>query len=70
MFVFAKGLLSGQPLRVVGGAGQQVRRLNVHEYVSMQIMAEHKIDTPTTKMAETPEDAEKACAAIMGGDCE
>lgn len=49
---------------------QQVRRLNVHEYVSMQIMAEHDIDIPVSKMAETPEEAEKACADIMGGDGE
>ena len=48
---------------------QQVRRLNVHEYVSMQIMAEHDIDIPVSKMAETPEEAEKACADIMNGDC-
>ncbi|CAM9240095.1 unnamed protein product, partial [Sphacelaria rigidula] len=61
-------LLSGQPLRAVGGAGQQVRRLNVHEYASMKIMAEHNIDTPASVMAETPADAEKACADIMCGD--
>lgn len=40
----------------------------MHEYVSMQIMAEHDIDIPASKMAETPEDAEKACAEIMGGN--
>ncbi|CAB1098404.1 unnamed protein product [Ectocarpus sp. CCAP 1310/34] len=61
-------LLSGKPISAMGGAGQQVRRLNVHEYVSMQIMAEHDIDIPASKMAETPEDAEKACAEIMGGN--
>lgn len=63
-------LLSGQPLSAPAGAGQQVRRLNVHEYVSMEIMAEHDIDIPASKMAETPEDAEEACAEIMDGDCE
>lgn len=47
-----------------------MRRLNVHEYVSMEIMAAHDIDVPASKMAETPEDAEKACADIMGGDGE
>lgn len=36
----------------------------------MEIMAAHDIDIPASKMAETPEDAEKACAEIMGGDCE
>lgn len=63
-------LLSGKPLSAPGGAGHQVRRLNVHEYVSMEIMAAHDIDIPASKMAETPEDAEKACAEIMGGNCE
>ncbi|CAN0429456.1 unnamed protein product, partial [Hapterophycus canaliculatus] len=61
-------LLSGQPLSAPAGAGQQVRRLNVHEYVSMEIMAEHDIDIPACKMAETPADAEEACAEIMNGD--
>lgn len=44
--------------------------MNVHEYVSMEIMAAHNIDTPASKMAETPAEAEKACAEIMGGNCE
>lgn len=47
-----------------------MRRLNVHEYVSLQIMADHDIDVPASKMAETPEDAEKACSEIMNGDGE
>lgn len=54
----------------VGTPGQQVRRLNVHEYVSMKIMADHNIDIPASKMAETPEAAEEACKEIMGGDGE
>lgn len=36
----------------------------------MEIMAAHDIDIPASKMAETPAEAEKACAEIMGGDCE
>lgn len=63
-------MLSGKPLSAAGGAGQQVRRLNVHEYVSMKLMAEHDIDIPASVMAETPEDAEKACAEIMGTEGE
>lgn len=67
----SSSLLSGQPISAARMSGQQqVRRLNVHEYVSMQIMAEHDIDIPVSKMAETPEEAEKACADIMGGDGE
>lgn len=54
----------------VGTPGQQVRRLNVHEYVSMKIMADHNIDIPVSKMAETPDAAEEACKEIMGGDGE
>lgn len=58
--------MSGNPLSATGGAGQQVRRLNVHEYVAMKLMADHNIDIPVSIMADTPEDAEKACAEIMG----
>lgn len=32
----------------------------------MKLMADHDIDIPASVMAETAEDAEKACAEIMG----
>jgi len=35
-----------------------VRNLNVHEYISMEIMNDYKIATPAGYVAETPEDAE------------
>lgn len=61
--------MANQPCAAIAGTGQ-VRCLNVHEYVSMQMMEQHDIDHPASKMAETPEGAEKACAEIMGGDRE
>ena len=44
-----------------GGATTRVgavRFLNVHEYVSMEIMQSHGIQTPACKVASTPEEAE------------
>ena len=37
-----------------------VRCLNVHEYISMEIMQSHGIQTPACKVASTPEEAEDA----------
>lgn len=36
-----------------------VRHLNVHEYVSMEIMQAHGISTPNCSVASTPEEAEQ-----------
>jgi hypothetical protein len=36
-----------------------VRHLNVHEYVSMEIMQAHGIKTPNCSVASTPEEAEQ-----------
>lgn len=35
-----------------------VRNLNVHEYISMELMKSHGIKTPECYVAETPEEAE------------
>ena len=35
-----------------------VRNLNVHEYISMEIMHDHGIATPEGYVASTPEEAE------------
>lgn len=35
-----------------------VRYLNVHEYVSMEIMKQHGVKTPECYVAETPDEAE------------
>jgi hypothetical protein len=37
---------------------QQVRFLNVHEYISMELMQTHGITTPNCYVATTPEQAE------------
>ncbi|GAX10691.1 succinyl-CoA synthetase beta subunit [Fistulifera solaris] len=42
--------------RLTAGA---VRHLNVHEYVSMEIMQAHGIKTPNCSVASTPEEAEQ-----------
>jgi hypothetical protein len=44
--------------RVAAGAVGAVRNLNVHEYVSMEIMNAHHIPTPRSYVARTPEEAE------------
>ena len=44
----------------------QVRKLNVHEYVSMEIMREFDIPVPKGDMAETKEDAVKKYKDIIG----
>jgi hypothetical protein len=36
-----------------------VRSLNVHEYISMEIMKNHGIKTPECSVASTPEEAER-----------
>ncbi|CAM9531926.1 unnamed protein product, partial [Chrysoparadoxa australica] len=46
----------------------QARFLNVHEYVAMDLMAQHNILTPASKMAETAADAAKICKEMMGDD--
>jgi hypothetical protein len=35
-----------------------VRNLNVHEYISMELMQSHGIGTPAGYVANTPEEAE------------
>lgn len=39
--------------------GTAVRHLNVHEYVSMELMQAHGIKTPACSVASTPEEAEQ-----------
>lgn len=61
-------LSSRNGIRVnVGAAGASlgaVRHLNVHEYISMEIMQSHGIATPNCKVASTPEEAEEAFLSI------
>jgi hypothetical protein len=35
-----------------------VRNLNVHEYISMELMESHGIGVPAGRVADTPEEAE------------
>ena len=44
----------------------QVRNLNVHEYVSMEVMRDFDIPVPKGGMAETKEDAVKKYKDIIG----
>ena len=45
--------------RAVPSSKGAVRCLNVHEYVSMEIMQQHGIATPSCYVASTPEEAEE-----------
>lgn len=44
--------------RTAAPAVGAVRNLNVHEYISMEIMKNHGIKTPDCYVASTPEEAE------------
>lgn len=44
--------------RTAGPAMGAVRNLNVHEYISMEIMKNHGIKTPECYVASTPDEAE------------
>jgi len=44
--------------RTATAAVGAVRNLNVHEYISMEIMNAHHIPTPRAYVAKTPEEAE------------
>lgn len=51
--------------RVAAPAAGAVRDLNVHEYISMEIMNQHGIATPRGFVATTSEEAEHICATMM-----
>ena len=46
---------------------QQVRMLNVHEYISMDIMNQHQIATPLGAVITTPQEAEEAYKTKFAG---
>ncbi|KAF0695651.1 Aste57867_13545 [Aphanomyces stellatus] len=48
--------------------GQQVRRLNLHEYQSMQIMQSYGVAIPASQHANTPEEAVNVYNKLKGGD--
>jgi succinyl-CoA synthetase beta subunit len=53
----AKSLVRNACRRSPASVGA-VRFLNVHEYISMEIMKNHGIQTPECHVASTPEEAE------------
>ena len=44
--------------RMAGPSIGAVRNLNVHEYISMDLMKAHGIETPAGYVASSPEEAE------------
>ena len=57
MLASARTLIRSAASRPAASAGA-VRFLNVHEYISMELMQSHGITTPESHVAETPEEAE------------
>ena len=51
--------------RVATPAMGQIRHLRVHEYISMEIMNQHRIATPRGFVAKTPEEAEHIFTTMM-----
>lgn len=51
--------------RLAASACGAVRYLNVHEYISMEIMNQHGIATPRGFVAKTPEEAEHIFSTMM-----
>jgi len=59
MISSALGRMAMQSVRrTAGPALGAVRNLNVHEYISMELMQSHGITTPMCKVATSPEEAE------------
>ena len=44
-----------------------MRQLNVHEYISMELMNQHHIPTPLGAVANTPQEAEHAYVTKFKG---
>ena len=56
-------MLASKPVASIG----QIRSLNVHEYVSMEVMRDFKIPVPKGGMAESKEKAMDTYKDIIGG---
>jgi acyl-CoA synthetase (NDP forming) len=53
----AKSLLPRAKMHHQCGAVGAIRQLNVHEYISMEVMKHHGITTPECYVASTPDEA-------------
>ncbi|GJD06310.1 Succinyl-CoA ligase [ADP-forming] subunit beta, mitochondrial [Galdieria sulphuraria] len=53
---------------VAQGNKQSVRRLNLHEYQSQQLLSKYGIQVPKSKVAKTVEEAKKAAEEIGNGN--
>jgi acyl-CoA synthetase (NDP forming) len=53
----AKSLLPRAKMHQQCGAVGAIRLLNVHEYISMEVMKHHGITTPECYVASTPDEA-------------
>eukprot|EP00542_Grammatophora_oceanica_P012452 CAMPEP_0194042306 /NCGR_PEP_ID=MMETSP0009_2-20130614/14096_1 /TAXON_ID=210454 /ORGANISM="Grammatophora oceanica, Strain CCMP 410" /LENGTH=459 /DNA_ID=CAMNT_0038686115 /DNA_START=100 /DNA_END=1479 /DNA_ORIENTATION=- len=58
MFAASSSLAVTRSARRVASMAIVVRHLNVHEYISMEILKRHNIPTPKGYVASTPEEAE------------
>jgi succinyl-CoA synthetase beta subunit len=63
--VAATNLRRTTALRIATPAIGPVRNLNVHEYISMELMNQHGIATPRGFVAKTPEEAEHIFNTMM-----
>jgi len=58
----------GHPSLLHFGAGNQIRRLNVHEYQAMELLQKHGVAIPRCKVASSPAEAESVAEEIGGTD--
>lgn len=65
--MFARALRSSQLLSMPARQAQQLRRLNLHEFQSIEIMKSFGVASPKGVAASTPEEAEAAFNKIRGG---
>ncbi|KAL7541649.1 hypothetical protein ACHAXR_011096 [Thalassiosira sp. AJA248-18] len=64
-FLRRVGATTANRSRVAAPAMGKIRHLNVHEYISMEIMNQHGIATPRCFVANTPEEADHIFSTMM-----
>lgn len=60
--------LAGSGLR--SAVKQQIRQLNVHEYVGIKMLSENGVNVPKFGVAQTAEEARTVAAGMKGQCCE